>query len=98
MLLGIHKQKREYTRRLLRCLMVSIRPFRVEELGEIFTFQFDEAEHPTFDADWRPEDAEEAILSACSSLISIIDVVGSRIVQFSHFSVKEYLTSERLAK
>jgi len=95
-LLGIHKQKREYARRLFRCLTVSIRPLRVEELAEIFTFQFDEEDHPTFDADWRPEDAEEAVLSACSSLVSIIDVAGSRIVQFSHFSVKEYLTSERL--
>jgi hypothetical protein len=56
-----------------------------------------EAAHPTFNAAWRPENAEEAVLSACSSLISIIDRGGNQIVQFSHFSVKEYLTSERLA-
>jgi Ankyrin repeats (3 copies)/Ankyrin repeat len=37
------------------------------------------------------------VLSACSSLISIVDRGGHQIVQFSHFSVKEYLTSERLA-
>jgi len=43
---------------------------------------------------WRPEDPEEAVSSVCSSLI-LVD--GSRVVQFSHFSVKEYLTSERLA-
>ena len=35
--------------------------------------------------------------SACSSLVTIINVNGSRIVQFSHFSVKEFLTSDRLA-
>jgi hypothetical protein len=37
------------------------------------------------------------VLSACSSLISIVDRGGNQVVQFSHFSVKEYLISERLA-
>jgi hypothetical protein len=45
---------------------------------------------------WRWEDQEEAVLSACSSLVSIIIDNGSRVVQFSHFSVKEFLTSDRL--
>jgi ankyrin repeat protein len=45
---------------------------------------------------WRPENPEEAVLSACSSLIAIINDHGSKIVQFSHFSVKEYMTSNRL--
>jgi len=36
------------------------------------------------------------VLSACSSLIAIIDDDSSKIVQFSHFSVEEYLTSDRL--
>jgi len=45
---------------------------------------------------WRPANADEAVLSTCSTLISIINNEGSKIVQFSHFSVKEYLTSERL--
>ena len=47
--------------------------------------------------DCRPEDAEDAILSACSSLVSVVKANDSQIVQFSHFSVKEYLTSDRLA-
>jgi hypothetical protein len=46
---------------------------------------------------WRLENPEEAVLSACSSLITIVDLDSSRVVQFSHFSVKEYLSSERLA-
>jgi hypothetical protein len=46
--------------------------------------------------DWRPENPEEAVFSACSTLITIIDDEESKIVQFSHFSVKEYLTSDRL--
>ena len=47
--------------------------------------------------DYWPEDAEDAILSACSSLVSVVKANGSQIAQFSHFSVKEYLTSDRLA-
>jgi hypothetical protein len=96
-LLGIDEEKREYAQRLFRCLTVSIRPLRVEELAEIFAIRFDEAVLPTFNPDWRPVDANEAVLSACSSLISIVDVGGSQIVQFAHFSVKEFLTSEKLA-
>ena len=46
---------------------------------------------------WRPDDTEDAILSACSSLIAVVKVDASLIVQFAHFSVKEYLTSNRLA-
>jgi hypothetical protein len=37
------------------------------------------------------------VLSTCSSLITIVDDGWSQVVQFSHFSVKEYLTSDRLA-
>jgi len=37
------------------------------------------------------------VLSATSSLLTIVDVHGSSVVQFSHFSVKEFLTSPRLA-
>jgi hypothetical protein len=96
-LLGIDEEKREYAQRLFRCLTVSIRPLRVEELAEILAVQFDEAAHPTFNADWRPENAEEAVLSVCSSLIAIVDKGGYQVVQFSHFSIKEFLTSERLA-
>ena len=37
------------------------------------------------------------MLSTCSSLIEIGDGVYSQVVQFTHFSVKEYLISDRLA-
>jgi len=43
------------------------------------------------------EDQEEAVLSACSSLVAVVKVDGSSVVQFSHPSVKEFLTSSRLA-
>jgi hypothetical protein len=76
---------------------VSIRPLRVEELADILAVQFDEAGPPTFNAAWRPENAQEAVMSVCSSLVTIVDRGDSQVVQFSHFSVKEFLTSERLA-
>src|SRR5580698_4862639 len=96
-LLNIDEEKREFAQRLFRCLAVSIRPLRIDELAEILAIQFDEVAIPTFNAAWRPENAEEAVISACSSLVAIVDKGGHQIVQFSHFSVKEYLTSERLA-
>jgi hypothetical protein len=95
-LLAIDLQKREYAQRLFRCLTVSIRPLRVEELAEILAVRFDEAAPPTFNAGWRPENAEEAVISVCSSLVAVVDRGGHQVVQFSHYSVKEFLTSERL--
>ena len=97
MLLRIDKVRRQFAHRLLQCLAVSVRPLRVEELAEILAVRFDAGALPRFNTGWRLGDAEEAVLSACSSLITIINVKGSRIVQFAHFSVKEFLTSDRLA-
>ncbi|KAH9059856.1 hypothetical protein EDB87DRAFT_1809517 [Lactarius vividus] len=96
-LLRIDEEKRQFAHRLLQCLAVSVRPLRVEELAEILAVQFNAGALPTFNTGWRLGDAEEAVLSACSSLITVVNVDGSRIVQFSHFSVKEFLTSDRLA-
>ena len=79
-LLQIDEEKREYAQRLFQCLTVSIRPLCVEELAEILAVRFDKAAAPTFNPYWRPMDASEAILSACSSLISIVDVAGSNII------------------
>ena len=96
-LLGIDQEKREFVQRLFQCLMVSIRPLRVEELAEILAFRFHEGAPPIFNLAWRPEDAEE-VMSACSSLIAIVQREERRIVQFSHFSVKEFLTSEQIGR
>ena len=37
------------------------------------------------------------MLSLCSSLITVVDNRGSRVVQFSHLSVKEFLVSDHLS-
>jgi len=79
--------------------MVAVRPLRVEELAELLAFDFGTAQGavPIYRADWRPNDQVQAVLSTCSSLITIVDDHGSQVVQFSHFSVEEFLMSDRLA-
>ena len=96
---NIPKQKWQHAQRLFQCMVAAIRPLRVKELAEIFAIGFGANVSPKLVEDWRPSDAEDAVLSACSSLITIIidsDDRDVKIVQFSHFSVKEYLTSDRL--
>ena len=99
----IHEDNREHARRLLHCIAVAIRPLFVEELAEILAFDYDAVEGgiPQFRMDWRWKDQEEVIMSTCSSLITIAEYGHSpsrRVVQFSHFSVKEFLMSNRLAR
>ena len=96
-LLDMDEENQAYAHRLFQCLVVSFRPLRVEELAEVLAFRFEEGRAPIFQMDWRSEDPRDAVLSTCSSLIAVVDVNGSTIVQFSHFSVKEYLTSTRIA-
>ena len=94
----IKKPNRDHARRLLSCLVVAVRPLRVEELAEVLAVDFDDAEElPRLNPNWRWRDEEQALLTSCSSLIAIVKSGASRVVQFSHFSVKEFLTSSRLA-
>ena len=94
----IKKPNRDHARRLLQCLVVAIRPLRVEELAEVLAVDFDDASGiPKLNPSWRWEDQEQALLTSCSSLITIVETDYSRVVQFSHFSVKEFLTSARLS-
>ena len=94
----IKKPNKHLAQRVLQCLVVAVRPLRVEELAEVLAVDFDDVEGiPRLKPDWRWEEQELALLSACSSLIAIVEAGGSRVVQFSHFSVKEFLTSPRLA-
>ena len=94
----IPKSNRVHAHRLLQCLTVAVRPLRLEELAEVLAVNFSREEKvPIVDEKLRWEDQEQAVLSVCSSLIAIVEDSGSRVVQFSHFSVKEFLTSDRLA-
>jgi hypothetical protein len=94
----VKKPNRDHARRLLQCLVVAIRPLRVDELAEVLAVDFDDGSGiPKLNPSWRWEDQEQAVLASCSSLVVIVDTGLSRVVQFSHFSVKEFLTSARLA-
>ena len=98
MLKEIKRPNRGHARRLVQCLVVAVRPLRIDELAEVLAVDFDDEEGaPKLKPNWRWEDEEQALLSSCSSLISIVNVEESRFVQFSHFSVKEFLMSPRLA-
>jgi ankyrin repeat protein len=83
---------------LLQCLVVAVRPLEVSELAEVLAFDFNGEGMPKLNPSWRWEDQEEAVMSACSSLVTIVKDGDLRVVQFSHFSVKEFLTADRLAE
>ena len=88
----------EFARWLLLCVVAVSRPLRIEELAEFPAFDFKAGQIPTFRKDWRLEDPVEAVLSTCSTLLSLSDVENSQVIQSSRFSVKEFLTSTRFAE
>jgi len=77
---------------------VASRPLRVEELADFLAFDFKAGPIPRFHENWRLEDPVHAVLSTCSGLLAIVNIEGSSVIQFSHFSVKDFLTSTRLAE
>ena len=94
----INKADSEFAHRLFQCVVVASRPLRVDELAGFLAFDFEAEQIPKFCEDWRPEDPLEAVLSTCSTLLSLVNVDDSAVIQFSHFSVKEFLTSTRFAE
>jgi Ankyrin repeats (3 copies) len=93
----ISEANRELAHRLLQCLTVAVRPLLVEELAEVLAVDFDAEGTPILNPDLRWEGQEDAVFVACSTLVAVVDDDDTRVVQFSHFSVKEFLTSDRLA-
>ena len=107
----IKKVNWDFAHHLLQCVAVAIRPLAVEELADLLAFDFKARPIPRFHEDWRLEDPIEAVLSTCPSLLVIVNVTDKdrwsygwrhghspKVIQFSHYSVKEYLTSARLAE
>ena len=101
----INKAEWEFAHRMFQFIAVASRPLFVEELAELVAFDFAAGPIPKFHEGWRLEDPVDAVLSTCSTLLAIVDggclsnydYVTGKIVEFSHFSVKEFLTSTRLA-
>ena len=98
----IDETKWESARQLLICVAVASRPLRVEELAEILAFDFKSGGIPKFHEDWRLKNPVDAVISACSTLLSVVNVETHsrtfRVVKFSHFTVKEFLMSSRFAE
>lgn len=97
----IAEAKRPQAHRLLRCLIATIRPLRVDELAEVLALDFDRAQDgiPELNKNGRLwDDPELTVLSMCPSLIDIVDDLSSntRVVKFAHPSVEEFLASERI--
>jgi ankyrin repeat protein len=90
----------EFARRLLQCVAVVSHPLRVNELAELLAFNFEAGQIPKYREDWRHEDPVHAVLSTCSTLLALVNVHHDDcfpVIQFSHFTVKEFLTSARFA-
>ena len=88
---GINKANWEFAHRMFQFVSVASRPLRVKKLADLLAFDFDAGSIPKFYEDWRLEDPVDAVLSTCSTLLAIVNDQCSPIIQFSHFSVKEFL-------
>ena len=100
----------EFVQWLFLCVAVASRPLSVEELAEFVAFDFKAGPIPKYREDWRLEDPLEAVVSTCSTLLTVVNIDdfdasdfydhpdNHSIIQFSHFSVKEFLTSTRFAE
>ena len=110
-LTAISEEDRIYTIRILQWLTFSARPLTLKEVAEVAAI--DVAREPAFNRDEVLVDPLEA-LKICSSLVttvmnesdnyesdddeSTISELDARIVTLAHYSVQEYLISERIRR
>jgi ankyrin repeat protein len=96
----INEEEWEMAHRVFQFIAVARRPLNVKELADLLAFEFEAGSNPKFREDWRLEDPVDAVLSTCSTFLTIVDdeYQSENVIQFSHFSVREFLTSSRLAK
>ena len=87
---------RAHAHRLLQCLTIAVRPLRVEELAEVLTLDFGAGDGatPMLNKDWRWEDRQRAVLSACSSLVTLVDDGDFCVIHFPIFLITD---SERVS-
>ncbi|KAM0802047.1 ankyrin repeat-containing domain protein [Usnea florida] len=95
----VKAEDHQFAAKLLRWLTYSIRPLRLEEIAEVIAI--DTNSSPPFDLGKRFEDPSD-ILEICSSLVSVEDFrhkterYRKAKIRLAHFSVKEYLVSDRI--
>ncbi|KAI4248958.1 MAG: hypothetical protein L6R42_009138, partial [Xanthoria sp. 1 TBL-2021] len=100
-LCAIKEEHIKYVLSLLQWLVSSARPLRLEELAEVIAIDIDS--NPRFDVERRFLEKRDA-LKICSSLVTTVDVVNDQFsggethteLKLAHFSVKEYLLSDRI--
>lgn len=94
-LLSIDDELSGYALSILRWLAFSIEPLYLNQLAEVTAINCDG--DLVFDPSEKLEDPLD-VLAICCSLVTIIqpENVDERRVVLSHFSVKEYLVSERI--
>lgn len=91
----------KFAMRILQWLTFSARPLSVGEIAQIVAI--DVARDPAFDPDEVLEDPLEA-LNICSSLVTVTkneakgprSPSGQHIIALAHYSVQEYLVSDRI--
>jgi hypothetical protein len=107
----IDEKHRADTRTFLQWLAFSKRPMTIAEIAETITVDFASKDGPVFRSTKRYFDPRD-VLVRCSSLVSESDgghcwlnptfqcllTVKIGTIKLSHFSVKEYLVSERIDK
>ena len=88
-----------YVIRILQWLAFAERPLSIDELAEVVAINA--ARDPVFDPDEVLEDPLEA-LDICSSLVTISTAGGysstKQVATLAHYTVKEYLVSERIQR
>ena len=99
-LCAISRKDCKYAMRILRWLTFSARPLSLEEIAEVVAI--DVARNPAFNCNEILVDPLEA-LDICSSLVTITTNEADRgsgsaqqIVALAHYSVQEYLVSDRI--
>jgi ankyrin repeat protein len=99
-LTAISEEDCQYAMRILQWLTFSARPLSIEEIAEVVAI--DLARDPAFDRNEVLEDPLEA-LNICSSLVTITTNKAEgrwrpaqRIIALAHYSVQEYLVSDRI--
>jgi ankyrin repeat protein len=98
-LLAITEEDSIYAIRILQWLTVAERPLSVDEIAEVVAI--DETRERVFDEEEVLQDPMDA-LEICSSLVTVQDITygekapWAQVVTLAHYSVKEYLISERI--
>lgn len=98
MLDSISEELIDYAIVMLRWLVYATRPLKLKELGELIAVNLDS--DPRFDLDARFLDLKD-LLNICPGLIAGLlpdneAWLGESIIRLAHYSVKEFLTSERI--